>query len=409
MKRVEYLVLGAGPAGLAFSRAIRAMGCEDFVVIEKDEVPGGLCRSVDTPWGKADPGGGHMWCTIHKEAHEFAMRHLPEEEWVSWDRVSSLVIRGSEIDYPVEENLWQLPPADAAEFLLDIMSRKPASDDNFKEWVFGQFGEKLASEYMIPYCEKLWGKPLDRMSLSWLHKLPSPDLKVVAMSFAKKRADKSKLFHRRWMYPKAGGFQTLYDMVASRVSDKIELNTPLSSLDVRSDGVVVNGKWIADVVVNTIPWSVVNDCGAMNPGAGLESVPLTVTLVKPEEGDYDGAPQWRYCPDLLTRHHRKFFSSRWMPGARFDFLETNTKRFESMPKEPSDLVSFDNQHAYPVYTKERDEALPRLFDWASKNRFLPLGRWGTWDYANSDVCIQKALEAVAGIKGVEVRAILDRL
>jgi hypothetical protein len=47
--------------------------------------------------------------------------------------------------------------------------------------------------------------------------------------------------------------------------------------------------------------------------------------------------------------------------------------------------------------------------WASKFNILPLGRWGTWDYANSDVCIHLALIAAAEQLGISIDDILGKL
>ena len=44
--KVKYLILGAGPAGLTFANKLLEMGEEDFLVIEKEDIAGGLCKSV---------------------------------------------------------------------------------------------------------------------------------------------------------------------------------------------------------------------------------------------------------------------------------------------------------------------------------------------------------------------------
>ena len=45
METYDYLILGAGPAGLAFANLLRQKKPElSFMVLEKEAAPGGLCR-----------------------------------------------------------------------------------------------------------------------------------------------------------------------------------------------------------------------------------------------------------------------------------------------------------------------------------------------------------------------------
>ncbi len=57
MTRVKYLILGAGPSALSFAHTLLRQGEQSFLVLEKESVAGGLCRSqiVDgSPWTSAE-------------------------------------------------------------------------------------------------------------------------------------------------------------------------------------------------------------------------------------------------------------------------------------------------------------------------------------------------------------------
>jgi protoporphyrinogen oxidase len=54
MQSVRFCILGAGPAGLAFAATLHAAGEHSFIVLEKERVAGGLCRSEDVDGGPLD-------------------------------------------------------------------------------------------------------------------------------------------------------------------------------------------------------------------------------------------------------------------------------------------------------------------------------------------------------------------
>jgi protoporphyrinogen oxidase len=409
VKNLDFIVLGAGPAGLAYARARDVLGERDFVVLDKESSPGGLCRSKETRWGTADVGGGHMWCTRHRAAEEFVFSHLPRDEWEEHERSSTVMLMGHEIGYPVEESLWELPEDLAVRAVMDVLRawRSAREEENFEGWIRSRFGETLSREYMLPYNRKLWGPRLDRMGLDWLHKLPGEDVERVVSSIVRRGRDEEAIFHRKWLYPKRGGFQAMTDALAAPILDRVALQSPVDRIEMLAGGCVVNGEYKAPRIVNTIPWAywmTATDLPDEVCAAAwtLESVPLAVELVEPSPGS-DGV-QWTYYPDEKVPFHRKFFSSGWMPRAQFDFTETNQRRFEG-----TGLTHFSSSHAYPVPHLDRPRDMGVMLDWASSVGVTPLGRWGTWRYENSDVFIQESLETAAAESSLRPEDVIARI
>ena len=64
MNKVRYLILGAGPSGLAFARTLLDQGENSFLILEKEEIAGGLCRSMMVDGSPFDIGGGHFYIRI---------------------------------------------------------------------------------------------------------------------------------------------------------------------------------------------------------------------------------------------------------------------------------------------------------------------------------------------------------
>jgi protoporphyrinogen oxidase len=396
MEKFKYIILGAGPTGLSFARSLQLLGEDSFLVLEKEKEPGGSCRSSDTPYGKADIGGGHMWCTKFKEVDKFVKKHLPENEWVTHHRKTTVMFMGNEIGYPIEEHIWQLPQNLAEMVFLSVMDArmKHSSPRNFDEFIISKFGNMIAKSYMIPYNSKLWGEPLSRMSLSWLHKIPPADVMQVIRSVIRREGNSDTLFHRTWQYPKRGGFQYIFDKIAEPISEYISYGEAVKNIEFTNSGGIINGTYKGTNIINTLPWpNLVDVCNApfwiKKRMRRLEYTSLNISLIPPTDRSSD--TQWTYYPDSELPHHRTFFTSKWMPGAKFDFTETNANR----PIEKKNCLShFLCQHAYPVYTLNRDRDIKAIISWGTKKGVISLGRWGCWDYMNSDVCMIQSMEVV---------------
>lgn len=120
MKHVRFCILGAGPSGLAFAAALKRAGCDSFVLLEKEPDAGGLCRSAVVDGAPLDIGGGHFLDIARQRVLNFVFAFMPREEWREFKRVSTIRIRGLEVEHPLEGNLWQLPLDAQVEFLESI-------------------------------------------------------------------------------------------------------------------------------------------------------------------------------------------------------------------------------------------------------------------------------------------------
>jgi protoporphyrinogen oxidase len=61
---------------------------------------------------------------------------------------------------------------------------------------------------------------------------------------------------------------------------------------------------------------------------------------------------------------------------------------------PQDVVwksHVDVKYAYPVYTHQRPALVQAIKDWLASYHMYTVGRFGEWEYINSDSCIMKGL------------------
>ena len=110
METFDYLILGGGPAGLTFANLLREkLPQVSFLVLEKEEEAGGLCRSKDVDGAALDIAGGHFLDVRRPEVNRFLFTFMPQEEWNLFDRDSRIDMGTYEIGHPFEANIWQMP------------------------------------------------------------------------------------------------------------------------------------------------------------------------------------------------------------------------------------------------------------------------------------------------------------
>ena len=95
MEKVKYLILGAGPSGLSLGRKLLDKGEKDFIILEKEDTVGGLCRSETVDGKPLDIGGGHFLDVRRPLVCDFVFRFLEEKEWNSFDRDSRIRVHGT--------------------------------------------------------------------------------------------------------------------------------------------------------------------------------------------------------------------------------------------------------------------------------------------------------------------------
>ena len=130
----DYIIIGGGISGVACARILQLSGVKDFLILEAQSEPGGLCRTKQIGGHVLDIGGGHFLCTKYKEVYDFIFRHIPESEFNRFRRVSKIALHGQYVDYPLESAISQFSSECCADYLISIarngeVSRRRGTDD----------------------------------------------------------------------------------------------------------------------------------------------------------------------------------------------------------------------------------------------------------------------------------------
>ena len=395
---MKYLILGAGPAGLTFANKLAQAGETSFIVLEREDVAGGLCRSVDVDGSPFDIGGGHFLDVRRPHVNEFLFGFMPEEEWDQYDRDSRIAVNGNMINHPIEANIWQMKIEDQVEYLKSIAvagcNLGTEMPKEFVDWIYWKLGSKVAEDYMIPYNQKMFNKELNQLGTYWLEKLPYVSFEETLLSCLTKKAYGTQPGHAQFYYPKKYGYGELWLRMADAIKENIEYGKTVSGIDFTTKTVATSdgSKYQADIIITTIPWMEFVEINGM-PDEIRESIgELKYSSIQTEyfAENLHTEAQWIYYPDPKLSYHRILVRHNFCPNSRGYWTETNSERIDM--EASNDNFKYMNQYAYPLNTIRKPEIMRKLLAWSAEQGVHGLGRWGEHQHYNSDLTVDLAMK-----------------
>lgn len=400
---MRYLILGAGPAGLTVANKLKQNEISDFLVLEREESAGGLCRSVDVDGAPFDIGGGHFLDVRRPHVNKFLFRFMPEEEWDKYDRDSRIVVNGNTVNHPIEANIWQMKIEDQVEYLKSIAvagcNIGTPMPESFVDWIYWKLGSKVAEDYMIPYNQKMFSKELNQLGTYWLEKLPNVSFEETLLSCLTKKAYGTQPGHAQFYYPKKYGYGELWLRMADAIKDNIEYNKSVKAIDFATKTITTadGNKYQAERIITTIPWMEFEEIIGMPEDIRESIKELKFSSIQTEyfPENLDTPCQWIYYPDPNLPYHRILVRHNFCPNSKGYWTETNSERVDM--EGANDNFKYMNQYAYPLNTIRKPEIMRKLLAWSKEHGVIGLGRWGEHQHYNSDVTVDLALKMAEGL------------
>ena len=394
--KTMYLILGAGPAGLTFANRLLRAGIRDFIVLEREHEPGGLCRSAEVDGAPFDIGGGHFLDVRRPKVNAFLFEFMPEEEWDNYTRDSRIEVKGNVISHPIEANIWQMDTGLQVEYLKSIAVagcnlgvEKPV---DFVDWIRWKLGDRIADDYMLPYNRKMFGSQLGKLGTYWLEKLPNVSFDETLLSCLNRRPYGSQPGHAQFYYPKKYGYGELWKRMGAALGDRLICGCAVSGIDFDARCVTAGeDTFAADCIVTTIPWMEFDTLKGMPESLQASIGELKYSSIQTEYHPerLDTPAHWIYYPDPGLAYHRILVRHNFCPNSRGYWTETNSERIGMAPA--NDHFKYMNRYAYPLNTVDKPTVMRALLEWAKSKEVYGLGRWGEHQHYNSDATVELAM------------------
>ncbi|MGZ4846528.1 MAG: protoporphyrinogen/coproporphyrinogen oxidase [Halobacteriota archaeon] len=425
-------ILGGGLTGLTVGYLLNERGVE-FEILEKEGRCGGLMRTVEQDGFTFDAGGSHVIFSKDEAALHFMLNLIKGNE-VKNKRNSKILYKGACVRYPFENGLADLPREDNFKCLYSFVQNSLANASsqrvpaNFNEWCYFTFGSGIAERYLIPYNEKIWKFPSERMSTEWVQRIPYPPLEDIIKSSLgfDTQGYKEQLF---FYYPQLGGIEALIRSLQKKIEGCIV--TSWEAKKIRKE----RQKWLVsdgtherqyDRIISTIP--VPNLIKALSADRLIKAtakklkynslITVMFGLTTANKNNFS----WLYIPDSDILTHRISFPSNYSkytaPEGRTSILAEITcsvgdaiwkmKDMDIIQRVSKDLGKCKllseadicyrrverSKYAYVLNDLDRQRNMSIIHNYLRSIGIDIVGRFAEFEYLNMDGCIRHAINFV---------------
>jgi len=441
-QKFKWLIIGAGPTGLAAAHRLRQAGEKDILVLEKESRPGGLSASFLDEQGFTWDLGGHVFFSHYAAYDRLLDETIPARAWHRHRQAAWIRRSNSLIPYPFQLHVGWLPEREREACLRGLrdLPSPPPPAENFHEWILTRFGRGIAELFMEPYNRNLWACPTEKMGVYWLGDrvaLPSP--RMLAAGTREQWGP-----NREFRFPPQGGTGSIWSALADSLGRAtVRCGQEVQRIDladrrvVLGDGNSVQGEHI----LSTMPL----DELARRTGMGSDLFPYLSSDLRRSPiavvglGIEGPRPQrleeftWMYFPESLTRIYRVTDFGRYSPanvpdpGKNWSLLIEAASLGEkvSLPEVTAavevDLAGYGLlpvgarivsrwarlvPYGYPVPTLTRERTRLPLLSRLEGQGIFSRGRFGAWCYevGNMDHSAMQGVEWAERMLGGGLRS-----
>ncbi len=423
-------ILGGGLTGLTLGLLLKQKKV-DFEILEKESTCGGLMQSIQENNFTFDCGGSHIIFSKDKNVLNFMLRVLGDNK-IKNKRNTKILYKGEYVKYPFENGLSDLSREEnfscLYHFILNWAKKEKSeieSPKNLKAWCYYTFGNAIADNYLIPYNEKIWKFPSDKMGVDWVMRIPSPPIDDVIKSSLGIETEGYR-HQLEFYYPKYGGIQSIIMSLENQLYGNIKTNFDIKKIYKKSEKWVIQNGEIEteyDIIMSTIP--IQELIKAINAPKEIQEISnnlkynslitVMIGLNKPKINDYS----WLYIPDKNILAHRVSFPSNFSSFVApkdkssilaeitcnfldeiwrmddIDLLDRVVDQLNNLKLINKDEICYQNvrrlKYAYVICDENYNKNKMLIKEYFEKIGISLVGRFSEFEYLNMDDCISHAM------------------
>jgi protoporphyrinogen oxidase len=405
------LIVGSGISGTAAGNILKSKDYK-YRMFEGKSRTGGLVHCEVVNGYLYHRVGGHVFNSKVQRVLDWFWPHFNrDEEFLKVERNAKIYLEEKYIGYPIENHLYQIDRSlakGAIDDLLTCSQKDNVRHNNFKSFLSNTFGPTLCDLYFFPYNEKIWGLPLDEVSIDWLEgKLPIPDVSSVFYDniFRKKEEN---MVHSTFYYPKKGGSQFVID----RLGEGLVIETGVEVSDINlldNQGIKVLDTYYSNLIytgdIRRLADIIKTDSKSLsNALLDVQSLPSHGTsniLCECDPTDIS----WLYLPDSSIKAHRIIYTGGFSKNNNGDSTrmscvvefsgEVNINEMEveleKLPGNLKPIASNYEKNSYIIHDNNSNEKVAEAKAELEKFGVFLLGRFAEWQYYNMDKAIESAM------------------
>jgi protoporphyrinogen oxidase len=241
MERFDYVVVGAGVSGLGFGNAIRAESARrgrppSVLVLEKEQEPGGYCRTIEQA-GFVWDYSGHFFHFRRPEIEAWLRERMPADSVRTVQRKSRVRVRLAsgehEVSFPFQLATHELPKEDFLRCLADLVRAHERDDGaaprSFSDMLVRRFGRAMSDAFLVPYNEKLYACALDTLDPEAMGRFfPNANLQDVLRAVAHGAGGG---YNATFTYPRGGAVEYIRALLRDLPAGTVALGEEVQSID----------------------------------------------------------------------------------------------------------------------------------------------------------------------------------
>lgn len=401
------IVIGAGISGLSFGYFSK----KPFIIFEKENTVGGLCKSVKDNGFTFDYSGHFIH--IKDKKIKSLIEKVTGKKLLTIKRNSAILFNNKIMPFPFQANLYYLTEQQKQKCIQGIKQRKNIKiydDMPFIDWAKAMFGDGITEYFMQPYNQKLWSYNLKKLTAAWTAPfVPKPTQQSIINS-AYKQNDQKYGYNSVFYYPSKNGCQAMIDGFYKKLKNNIITNAKAETIDLKNKIVYAGGKrYFYDNIISTQPLKELL--------LSIKDLPENISkLIKNLDCTSTrcinlGIKYKKNSPEMIKDVHWIYVPKKEYPFYRVGVYSNVTKSL--VPKncyslyiEMSDIKDCDKiipilkktgimniddevislnvidmKYAYVIFNKDRKKTLDTIFKFLKANNIYCTGRYGSWEYS----------------------------